>query len=459
MSASSPNQVDLGDGIGLRRHLEQQARVLEANRALERVLRITLAMRASEDIAGVVEALHQEIMALGLPAWRCAFETFDAEYPRAKTNQIWLTNADGKLQEQILDDLLETVAIHPALEELHEVRLRWEQSCFCTYLAGDGVRDYYRRISNRPGREASSAEVVGEAPDSIPPDPQFIYYFLAPDKRSNLILVLTDDLSEGDRAVLQRFAGLFSLAYARHRDFLALLESSREAQLASRAKSQFLANMSHELRTPMNSALIFSSLILEGAYGKLPAELRDAVEEIDRNGDHLLDLVNDILEISRIESGSVELDLTECTAGDCIDAAVVTLRQAAEAKGLTLTLEVEPALPVIRADERRLSQHVLVNLLKNAIKFTDQGGIRTGARRDGDRLLFWVADTGIGIPVQEQERVFETFHQAGDGQLEGTGLGLAIAREFVELHGGRIWVESGPGTGSTFFFTVPGNLG
>ena len=238
----------------------------------------------------------------------------------------------------------------------------------------------------------------------------------------------------------------------------ALERANREVLQASQAKSAFLANMSHELRTPMNAIINFSSLILEDVYGEIPEDLRDAVEEIDHNGDILLTLINDILDLSKIEAGSLQLQVGPCVPEVCIENAVAALEYRATDKGLRLVREVEEELPLLQADERRLTQHILVNLVKNAIKFTQEGEVRVGARSQDGSVLFWVSDTGIGIPPAEQEQIFEVFHQV-DGSItrsaEGTGLGLAICRRFVEMHGGRIWVESAPGEGATFFFTIP----
>jgi signal transduction histidine kinase len=237
-----------------------------------------------------------------------------------------------------------------------------------------------------------------------------------------------------------------------------LKQEHRKLLRITEAKCAFLANISHELRTPMNSIINFSALILENIYGDIPDDLRDAVEEIDTNSDHLLHLINDILDLSKIEAGSMELQLSDCLPEACIDIAVAAMEHQVAEKDLTLHRDIEADLPILQADERRLIQQVLGNLLRNAVKFTVEGEIRVGARRENDHVLFWVSDPGIGIPQEEQERIFETFHQI-DGtltrQVEGTGLGLAIARQFVELHGGRIWVESQVGRGSTFFFTIP----
>ena len=260
-------------------------------------------------------------------------------------------------------------------------------------------------------------------------------------------------LRKANLALQQQTAGL---AVTNRR----LEQANRDVREATRAKSAFLANMSHELRTPMNSIINFSALILEDLYGDISDDLRDAVEEIDHNSESLLELINDLLDLSKIEAGSMELQLTECEPESCIDTALAALEHRAAEKGLRLIDEVAPDLPTLWADARRLTQHVLINLLKNAINFTSAGEIRVGARPQEGDVLFWIADTGIGIPVEEQEQIFETFHQV-DGsltrQVEGTGLGLAIARSFVELHKGRIWVESQIGKGSTFFFTIPLN--
>ena len=208
----------------------------------------------------------------------------------------------------------------------------------------------------------------------------------------------------------------------------------------------------------MNAVINFSALILDGTYGEISEDLRDAVEEIDRNGEALLTLINDILDLAKIEAGAMRLSTSPCVPGHCIDSAISTLHYQADEKGLELSHDVAETIPEIQADERRLTQHMLVNLIKNAIKFTPEGSITVGAKRDNGAILFWVADTGMGIPEDERDNIFESFRQV-DGSLtrevEGSGLGLTIARKFVEMHGGRIWVESEMGSGSTFYFTIP----
>jgi signal transduction histidine kinase len=235
--------------------------------------------------------------------------------------------------------------------------------------------------------------------------------------------------------------------------------ANEEVMQANKAKSAFLANMSHEIRTPMNGILSFTALIRQGKVGEISDDLRDVLGEISSNGDQLLALINDILDLSKIEAGAMTLHRTDCAPDICIENAIRAVEYKATEKGLVLTSDVAEDLPVIQADERRLTQHVLLNLLRNAIKFTAAGTVRVGCHLNGSgEIVFEVADSGIGIAPDEQERIFESFHQV-DGSdtraAEGTGLGLAIARRFVEMHGGRIWVDSESGQGATFRFTIP----
>ncbi|MBT3343827.1 MAG: hypothetical protein HN404_12575 [Gemmatimonadetes bacterium] len=237
-----------------------------------------------------------------------------------------------------------------------------------------------------------------------------------------------------------------------------LEQANAEALEATQAKSVFLANMSHELRTPLHSIIDFTSLIRDDMYGEISPKLRDAVGEIDQNSDRLLQLVNDVLEIARGEGDTIELQLSACTAEACIDVAAASLEYRAAAKDLELVREVAADLPPLWADERRLTEQVLVNLLKNAINYTEVGRVTISAQHEGDDVLFRVTDTGVGIAPQELSRVFDTFYQIDSSltrKTQGTGLGLAIARQFVEGHKGRIWAESEVGKGSAFCVAIP----
>jgi len=230
-----------------------------------------------------------------------------------------------------------------------------------------------------------------------------------------------------------------------------------ELEQASRAKSNFLASMSHELRTPMNAILGFTEMIRDGLYGDVPPEIQDPVSDIHTCGKQLLGLINNVLDLSKIEAGHMELALGEYVIEDIVNTVKLSLRSLAATKGLDLVTTVPPDLPLGLGDGKRITQ-CLMNLVGNALKFTGEGRVEIRVELQGESLLFAVSDTGIGIPADQIENIFEEFRQADatvSRDFGGTGLGLSITRKLVELHGGRIWVESRVGTGSTFFFSIP----
>jgi signal transduction histidine kinase len=239
--------------------------------------------------------------------------------------------------------------------------------------------------------------------------------------------------------------------------FKELEVANRELAAASQHKSEFLANMSHELRTPLNGIIGFSEVLAEGMFGEINEKQTEYLQDILESGRHLLSLINDILDLSKIEAGRMELELSEFHLPGAIDNALILVRERASRRGIKLGSTVDERLGMISGDERKVKQ-VLLNLLSNALKFTPEGGrIDVGARLDDRVAEVSVADTGIGIAPADQEAVFEEFRQVGtaDKKAEGTGLGLALSRKFIELHGGRIWVQSEVGRGSTFTFTLP----
>ena len=228
-------------------------------------------------------------------------------------------------------------------------------------------------------------------------------------------------------------------------------------QQASKAKSNFLANMSHELRTPMNAILGFVELMLDEIYGEVPPELREPLTDVQTNGKHLLRLINDVLDLSKIEAGRMELVLADYSVQDVVETIRTSLQSLALEKGLQFVATVEDDIPLAFGDGKRITQ-CLMNLVGNALKFSKRGRVALAVEQQGKDLLYQVSDTGIGIPKNELENIFGEFQQVDTAitrEFSGTGLGLNITKKFVEMHGGRIWVESELGVGSTFFFTVP----
>ncbi len=227
----------------------------------------------------------------------------------------------------------------------------------------------------------------------------------------------------------------------------------QELEAASRHKSEFLANMSHELRTPLNAIIGFSEVLLEQMFGDVNERQKEYLGDILSSGRHLLLLINDVLDLSKVEAGMMELELSSFSLPDVLQGGLAIVRERAARHGITLGLDVEPEIAEVEADELKIKQ-VVFNLLANAVKFTPNGGrVDVRARRVGDQVQVSVADTGIGIDPADQTRIFEEFQQAG--QREGSGLGLALARRFVNLHGGTLTVSSEPGVGSTFTFSLP----
>ena len=264
--------------------------------------------------------------------------------------------------------------------------------------------------------------------------------------------------SEKDIALLKTFADQAVIAIENVRLFREIQDKSRQLETANQHKSEFLANMSHELRTPLNAIIGFSEVLLERLFGELNEKQDDYLKDIHSSGRHLLSLINDILDLSKVEAGRMELDLTTFDLPSAISNAMTLIRERAQRHAIALALDADPALGEAVADERKFKQ-ILLNLLTNAVKFTPDGGrVEVSARRDADDMVVAVHDTGIGIAAEDQAAVFEEFRQVGrhyTNKQEGTGLGLALTRKFVELHGGRIWLESEPGKGSTFTFTIP----
>jgi signal transduction histidine kinase len=259
-------------------------------------------------------------------------------------------------------------------------------------------------------------------------------------------------------ALLESFADQAVIAIENARLFEELADKSRQLEDASRHKSEFLANMSHELRTPLNAVIGFTEVLLERYFGEINAKQEEYLQDVLSSGQHLLSLINDILDLSKVEAGRMELEPTTFALGPVLESGLVMVKERASRQGIRLGLEVDPELGRVKADERKVKQ-VVFNLLTNAVRFTPEGGrVDVRAWREDGLVHVAVRDNGVGIAPEDLARIFEEFQQArgqAAGKVEGTGLGLALARRFVELHGGRIWVESAVGEGSTFTFALP----
>jgi signal transduction histidine kinase len=257
--------------------------------------------------------------------------------------------------------------------------------------------------------------------------------------------------------LVNTFADQSAIAIENVRLFDEIQDKSRQLEEASQHKSQFLANMSHELRTPLNAILGYTELMADGAYGEPSEKMLCILKRLEANGKHLLGLINDVLDLSKIEAGQLVLELSDYCIQDIAQTVRSTLEPLAADKKLGFKVEVAPQLPPGRGDGRRLTQ-VLINLVGNAIKFTDAGEVAIKAEANNGSFHVSVRDTGPGISSADQARLFQEFQQADNAITKkkgGTGLGLAISKRIIEMHGGRIWVESQPGQGSTFTFTLP----
>jgi signal transduction histidine kinase len=253
------------------------------------------------------------------------------------------------------------------------------------------------------------------------------------------------------------FADQAGIAIENVRLFDEIQDKSRQLEIASQHKSQFLANMSHELRTPLNAILGYTELMADGAYGEASEKMLGILKRLEANGKHLLGLINDVLDLSKIEAGQLVLELADYCVQDIAQTVRSTLEPLAADKKLAFKVEVPSELPPGRGDGRRLTQ-VLINLVGNAIKFTDAGEVAIKAEANNGSFHVSVRDTGPGISAADQVKLFQEFQQADNPitrKKGGTGLGLAISKRIIEMHGGKIWVESQQGQGSTFAFTLP----
>jgi signal transduction histidine kinase len=315
----------------------------------------------------------------------------------------------------------------------------------CPDTEAPGVPDHIRR-AGRAGRFRSNAVVP-----------------LVRDDEGIGSIVITHPqpgyrLNDKQLDLLRLFADQAVIAIENVRLFREIQEKSAQLEVANRHKSEFLANMSHELRTPLNAIIGFSEVLMEQMFGAVNEKQADYLNDIHESGRHLLSLINDILDLSKIEAGRMELELATFDLRAAISNAMTLVRERAQRHGVQLAAQVDPRLGEWRADERKVKQ-ILLNLLSNAVKFTPEGGrVEVSAKLDTDNVEIAVKDTGVGISVEDQGKLFEEFRQVGADatrKAEGTGLGLALTKKFVELHGGEIRVASAPGMGSVFTCLLP----
>jgi signal transduction histidine kinase/ActR/RegA family two-component response regulator len=267
----------------------------------------------------------------------------------------------------------------------------------------------------------------------------------------------TGDFSADTIDILRTFASQSALAIVNARLFRELEQKSGELQVASRHKSEFLASMSHELRTPLNAVIGFSEVLLQRMFGDLNDKQDEYLRDILDSGRHLLELLNDVLDLSKVEAGRMELEPSTFSVRSALEYSLTLVRERAAAHAISLRLEVDDSVDTIETDELRFRQ-VLLNLASNAVKFSHDGGeVVIRAWHEDDELRVTVADTGIGVPPEDLERIFESFQQSGrrTGTNEGTGLGLTLCRRIIELAGGRMWLDSEVGVGSVFGFSIP----
>jgi signal transduction histidine kinase len=338
----------------------------------------------------------------------------------------------------------------------------------------NALRDYKLRMGdNTVIGQAARNRAPGQIPDLAKVDDYPLPYLLAEGYRALLAVpLLREDRLIGGLIVRRKTAGKFPrrvvdllqtfaaqsvVAIHNAQLFRELEEKGQELEIANKHKSEFLANMSHELRTPLNAILGYSELIIDNIYGDVQAKIREVLESVEKNGRHLLSLINDVLDLSKIEAGRLTLSLNDYSMQDIIQTVFASAEALAMEKNLDLKMSVPKGLINGKGDGQRIAQ-VVLNLLGNAIKFTDQGEVRVEVALSNESFLVTVSYTGPGLSEASQVKIFEEFQQA-DGsstrEKNGTGLGLYISKKIIEMHGGKIGVESTLGTGSKFWFTLP----
>jgi signal transduction histidine kinase/ligand-binding sensor domain-containing protein/CheY-like chemotaxis protein len=431
------------------RRLERQNRELTLQRALERVRAEVLSMRQRDDFLKVVALIWQELRTLGVDVSGCNIAFIDEAADRA----IEYSAMENPRRQGIswtsprlvaVDENVAVMSWESAISQREDDYIeRWRR----------GEVWFFTVTEEEATRDLKIVEELGL--DRYPWKPGVPWTVTVVPFLYGSVVLHTPVFVESDVPIVEEFTEALSLGYIRYLDFQHLEEARQLAEEANQAKSAFLANMSHELRTPLNGILGYAQILARN--GELNDSQKNGVDVIRRSGDHLLTLINDILDLSRIEAHKLELEETDFGLRQFLQAIVDSIRVRAEQKGLSFDFDLDPELPAgVRGDEKRLRQ-VLINLLGNAVKFTEVGGVTFTVgygevSPDTTRIRFQIGDTGPGIAPEKLEQIFQPFQQVVDPgqQMEGTGLGLAISQDLVQLMGGDLNVNSAVGKGSIF---------
>ncbi len=422
-----------------RRTVELEERSVALERSLEEVRAmgdVSRAIGSSLDLSAVLDTISAHALRLAA-ADACGIFGVDA------TRERLVVVASLELDRNVLEMLERTPVAIADRKEMGPIAralasgqaVQVEDIAHATMASRDGyLRAGYRSLLAVPMGSVNVSHVM-------------VVYRREPGRLDDRMVELLTTLANQSRVAIDNA-----------RLFKELADKSRQLEAASRHKSDFLANVSHELRTPMNAILGFNELILDEGYGEIPKELRRPLTDIQMSGKHLLRLINDVLDLSKIEAGHMQLALAEYSVRDAVEAVRASLGSLAVEKGVDFVTAVPPGLPLAYGDSKRIMQ-CLTNLAGNALKFTKQGRVEIAVEHlDGEVLRFRVSDTGIGIAREHMDGLFAEFQQADSTiarEFGGTGLGLSITKRFVEMHGGRVWIESEVGIGSTFYFSVP----
>ena len=398
----------------------------------------------------LAQSFHLQVSLVGVPDYHTVFQKVaDKEADAAVTNQFFGNMNARKYGLEDTSIIFSPTSLHFATLLGRNIGLLSKIDEHLKTLKQDTGSMYYKSL-----KRWTSENVRFQVPQELKIIGMVVLGFLFLSLAGSLLLkhqvnVRTMELQQSHAELEQR-------VLARTAELAAAME---RAEAADKLKSAFLASMSHELRTPLNSIIGFTGILLQGLAGPLNTEQSKQLGMVKKSSKHLLSLINDVLDISKIEAGQLELSPSAFDLRPSLEKVVMLLAPLAKEKGLELQSEIAESVGVVTVDQRRLEQ-IIINLVNNAIKFTEKGSVRLSCRIDSSNCQVEVSDTGIGMPKEALETIFEPFRQIDYGlarKHEGTGLGLSICRKLLAMMGGSIRVESQPGQGSTFYVSFPAN--